>query len=174
MGKHLEEIYWRPGNGAAFLELVQQLTAEPLSADAWVSRLKQSVDSVVQQEEQDYLQAVQTGPKIKPGQQASSWSCICAASNSSLQTAFVTRRTLVLDLFCQSVSCVDILAVPNLRPCCFSLSTIYTTCYSAVLGTIVVGVLKGVLCRAQSEHGMLRSIARRALDGFNVICRRAS
>jgi len=39
VGKDLEEIYWRPGNGAAFLELVQQLTAEPLSADAWVSRL---------------------------------------------------------------------------------------------------------------------------------------
>ncbi len=79
VGKDLEEIYWRPGNGAAFLELVQQLTAEPLSADAWVSSLKQSVDSVVQQEEQDYLQAIQTGPKIKPGQQASSWSCIRAA-----------------------------------------------------------------------------------------------
>lgn len=76
MGKDLEETYWRPGNGAAFLELVQQLTAEPLSADAWVSRLNQSVVSVVQQEEQDYLQAVQTGPKIKPGQQASSCSCI--------------------------------------------------------------------------------------------------
>ncbi len=111
----MEEIYWRPGNGAAFLELVQQLTAEPLSADAWVSRLKQSVDSVVLQEEQDYQQAVQTGPKIKPGQHASSWSCIYEASNSSLHTDFATTRTHV---FGQSVSCVDILAMPSLRPCC--------------------------------------------------------
>lgn len=70
VGKDLEEAYWRPGNGAAFLELVHQLTGEALSADAWVYKLQESVGSMVQQEEQDYQQAVQKGPKLKPGQPA--------------------------------------------------------------------------------------------------------
>ena len=61
-------MYWRPGNGAAFLDLVHQLTGEALTADAWVSKLKESVSSVVQQEEQEYKEAVQKGPKIKPGE----------------------------------------------------------------------------------------------------------
>ena len=69
----MEEAYWRPGNGAAFLDLVHSLTGEPLSADAWVRRLQQSVGSVLQQEEHDYQEAVQEGPKIKPGQCAQSW-----------------------------------------------------------------------------------------------------
>lgn len=68
VGKDLEEAYWRPGNGAAFLDLVHQLTGEPLSADAWVNKLQESVSSVVQQEEQDYQQAVKMGPKLRPGQ----------------------------------------------------------------------------------------------------------
>ena len=67
VGKDLEEAYWRPGNGAAFLDLVQGLTGEPLSADGWVSKLQESVSSVVQQEEQEYKESVQKGPKVKPG-----------------------------------------------------------------------------------------------------------
>ena len=70
VGADLEEAYWRPGNGAAFLDLVEQLTGQPLTADAWVGKLKESVASVVQQEEKDYQEAVQQGPKIKPGKQA--------------------------------------------------------------------------------------------------------
>lgn len=69
VGQDVEEVYWRPGNGAAFLDLVQQLTGEALTADAWVSKLKESVSSVVQQEDKDYQEAVQKGPKIKPGEQ---------------------------------------------------------------------------------------------------------
>lgn len=67
MGRDLEEVYWRPGNGAAFLDLVQQLTGQPLSADAWVEQLQQPIASLLQQEEQDYREAVQQGPKLKPG-----------------------------------------------------------------------------------------------------------
>lgn len=67
VGQDVEEVYWRPGNGAAFLDLVHQLTGEALTADAWVSKLKESVSSVVQQEEKEYQEAVQQGPKIKPG-----------------------------------------------------------------------------------------------------------
>ena len=61
-------MYWQPGNGSAFLDLVHQLTGQHLSADAWISKLQQSVESVVQQEELDYKEAVQEGPRIKPGQ----------------------------------------------------------------------------------------------------------
>ena len=67
VGKDLEEVYWRPGNGAAFLDLVQQLTGHPLSADAWVAQLQEPVASLLQHEEQDYKDAVQKGPKLKPG-----------------------------------------------------------------------------------------------------------
>lgn len=67
VGKDLEEVYWRPGNGAAFLDLVQQLTGQPLSADAWVAQLQEPIASLLQHEEQDYKNAVQKGPKLKPG-----------------------------------------------------------------------------------------------------------
>lgn len=32
VGKDLMDVYWRPGNGAMFLDLVQQLTGKPLAA----------------------------------------------------------------------------------------------------------------------------------------------
>lgn len=70
VGKDLEEVYWRPGNGAAFLDLVHQLTGQPLSADAWVQQLQQPIAALLQEEEQDYKEAVQKGPKLKPGQPA--------------------------------------------------------------------------------------------------------
>ena len=81
----MEEGYWRPGNGAAFLDLVQQLTGQPLSADAWVEQLKEPVASLLQTEEQDYKQAVQQGPKLKsggfttamPGYQVFCWKLPC-------------------------------------------------------------------------------------------------
>ena len=75
VGKDVEEVYWRPGNGAAFLDLVQQLTGEALTADAWVSKLKESVTSVVRQEEKDYQEAEQQGPQVKPGESYSSPHC---------------------------------------------------------------------------------------------------
>lgn len=68
VGQDVEEVYWRPGNGAAFLDLVHQLTGEALTANAWVSKLKESVSSVLQQEEKEYQEAVRQGPKIKPGE----------------------------------------------------------------------------------------------------------
>jgi hypothetical protein len=40
VGAALSEVYWRPGNSAAFLDLVQQLTGAPLTADAWVAELQ--------------------------------------------------------------------------------------------------------------------------------------
>jgi len=29
-------VYWQPGNGEAFLDLVEKLTGKPLTGDAWV------------------------------------------------------------------------------------------------------------------------------------------
>jgi hypothetical protein len=40
VGRELTEVYWRPGNGASFLELVEKLTGAPLAADAWVAALE--------------------------------------------------------------------------------------------------------------------------------------
>lgn len=77
VGKDLEEVYWRPGNGAAFLDLVHQLTGQPLSADAWVQQLQQPIAALLQEEEQDYQEAVQAGPKLKPGRRAHSTS-VCS------------------------------------------------------------------------------------------------
>jgi hypothetical protein len=47
IGKELTEAYWRPGNGECFLDLVQNLTGEPLTADAWVEELQQPTDALV-------------------------------------------------------------------------------------------------------------------------------
>ena len=51
MGKDLGEAYWQPGNGAAFLDLVQGLTGQPLSPDCWESKFKERVSRVVPQYE---------------------------------------------------------------------------------------------------------------------------
>ena len=47
VGKELTEVYWQPGNGAAFLDLVQQLTGKPLAADAWIAELQTPLDKLV-------------------------------------------------------------------------------------------------------------------------------
>lgn len=47
VGRDLSEVYWAPGNGAAFLDLVAQLTGRPLAADAWVAELQQPTDALV-------------------------------------------------------------------------------------------------------------------------------
>ncbi len=47
VGKQLADVYWRFGNGAAFLDLVKQLTGKPLAADAWVSELQTPMDKEV-------------------------------------------------------------------------------------------------------------------------------
>ena len=47
VGKDLTEFYWRPGNAESFLALVEGLTGEPLTADAWVEDLQKPVDVLV-------------------------------------------------------------------------------------------------------------------------------
>ncbi|MEW5318707.1 MAG: hypothetical protein WDW38_009905 [Sanguina aurantia] len=68
IGKDLTETYWLPGNSEGFLDLVQKLTGEPLSADAWVNKLSRPLAEVLKQEQADYEEAVTKGPTIKAGE----------------------------------------------------------------------------------------------------------
>lgn len=63
VGKDLTDVYWRPGNGAMFLDLVQQLTGKPLAADAWVARLQRDTQALMEREKEQYEAAVKEGPK---------------------------------------------------------------------------------------------------------------
>ncbi|KAJ9506361.1 hypothetical protein QJQ45_019497 [Haematococcus lacustris] len=69
VGKELAEVYWAPGNGAAFLDLVQQLTGTPLAADAWIKHLEQPLEQLLEQERAAYAEAVAAGPRLKPGEE---------------------------------------------------------------------------------------------------------
>jgi len=69
VGKDLADVYWAPGNGAAFLDLVQKLTGKPLAADAWVHELERPLDQVLREEKIEYEAAAAAGPAIKPGQE---------------------------------------------------------------------------------------------------------
>ena len=64
VGADLTEGYWRPGNGAPFLELVERLTGKPLSADAWVAGLVEDLGAKVQQEHKEYVLAVKGGRRV--------------------------------------------------------------------------------------------------------------
>jgi hypothetical protein len=63
VGKDLTDVYWQPGNGSMFLDLVQQLTGKPLVADAWVNRLKRDTQALLAREKEQYEAAVKAGPK---------------------------------------------------------------------------------------------------------------
>ena len=60
-------MYWRPGNGASFLDLVEKLTGSPLAGDAWVAALKKSTPDKVAAEKAAYETALKAGPAIPPG-----------------------------------------------------------------------------------------------------------
>ena len=60
-------MYWRPGNGASFLDLVEKLTGAPLAGDAWVAALEKSTADKLAQEKAAYEAALKKGPAIPPG-----------------------------------------------------------------------------------------------------------
>lgn len=68
VGEELAEVYWRPGNSEMFLDLVQKLTGQPLTADAWVAELEKSTEETVREEREAYERAVKEGPKYKAGE----------------------------------------------------------------------------------------------------------
>ena len=63
VGAALTSVYWRPGNSAAFLDLVDRLTGKPLLADAWVARLQVPLADLLTREKAEYEAAVKAGPK---------------------------------------------------------------------------------------------------------------
>jgi hypothetical protein len=63
VGKDLTDVYWQPGNGSMFLDLVQQLTGKPLVADAWVNRLQRDTQALLAREKEQYEAAIKAGPK---------------------------------------------------------------------------------------------------------------
>ncbi|KAF8067346.1 pam-b [Scenedesmus sp. PABB004] len=70
VGADLAACYWRPGNGAAFLDLVAGLTGRPLGSAAWVARLQMPIEELLAKEREDYDAAVKAGPRFKPGSEA--------------------------------------------------------------------------------------------------------
>lgn len=54
VGPTLTKEYWQPGNSEPFLSLVENLTGTPLTGDAWVNDLKQSVEDVLKEEKVKY------------------------------------------------------------------------------------------------------------------------
>ncbi|CAK0829101.1 unnamed protein product [Prorocentrum cordatum] len=61
VGPALAEGYWRPGNSAAFLDLVEGLTGKPLTGDAWQRKLSRPLEEVLESERRDYEAAVRLG-----------------------------------------------------------------------------------------------------------------
>ena len=60
VGEALTQAYWRPGNTANFMDLVEKLTHEPLSGNAWVDSLNRDIDSLIESERRAYDDAIVT------------------------------------------------------------------------------------------------------------------
>lgn len=67
VGKDLAEVYWKPGNSAMFLDLVKELTGEPLTSAAWVASLQRTVEETCVSEKAAYDRAVADGPVFPAG-----------------------------------------------------------------------------------------------------------
>ncbi len=62
-----------------FLDLVQQLTGQPLRADAWVDHLQRPLPQLLEEEHTAYEEAIKTGPRcvIRASQ-------VCSASQAQV------------------------------------------------------------------------------------------
>jgi len=59
IGPSITKAYWEAGNSRPFLELVEELTGKPLTSDAWVGALKETVEDKVKREKKEYDEALQ-------------------------------------------------------------------------------------------------------------------
>lgn len=50
VGRKLAEVYWKPGNGVQFLDLVESMTGAPLTGKAWVAALREPLEDKVASE----------------------------------------------------------------------------------------------------------------------------
>jgi len=62
VGRQLTEVYWRHGNGVAFLDLVRNMTDAPLTGAAWVAALREPLEDKVASEKK----AFDAGLKARP------------------------------------------------------------------------------------------------------------
>jgi hypothetical protein len=67
VGALLSGGYWKAGNTIPYLKMVERVTGEPLSADAWVEELETPLEEVLAQEKADYVAALAKGPRFLPG-----------------------------------------------------------------------------------------------------------
>mmetsp|Transcript_25377 Transcript_25377/g.70623 ORF Transcript_25377/g.70623 Transcript_25377/m.70623 type:complete len:640 (+) Transcript_25377:65-1984(+) len=58
VGEVLTDGYWRCGNAEMFFDLVERLTGKPLTGDAWVKVLEESIESRMESEKAAYESAV--------------------------------------------------------------------------------------------------------------------
>uniref|UniRef100_A0A7S2S766 Peptidase M3A/M3B catalytic domain-containing protein n=1 Tax=Rhizochromulina marina TaxID=1034831 RepID=A0A7S2S766_9STRA len=58
IGKTLTQAYWQPGNSAMFLDLVENLTGEPLTGAAWIEALEEDLEVKLAREKIEYDQAM--------------------------------------------------------------------------------------------------------------------
>jgi hypothetical protein len=70
VGALLSGSYWKAGNTVPFLDMVQKLTGEPLTAEAWVEDLETPLETVIAREKADYAAAVAKGPRFATGDPA--------------------------------------------------------------------------------------------------------
>lgn len=68
IGKDICEAYWKCGNSEMFLDLVERLTGGPLVSDAWVQRLEQDVETLIENERKEYDIAVAQGSPLEEGE----------------------------------------------------------------------------------------------------------
>lgn len=67
VGEELRHGYWLPGNSERFLNLVNNVTGSPLSSDAWVHDLSQSVTDKIDEEKIRYEEGLKAGAAVKKG-----------------------------------------------------------------------------------------------------------
>jgi hypothetical protein len=58
VGPTLAKGYWEHGNARDFLDLVKDVTGKELSGDAWVARLKETVEECLASEKKEYEKAL--------------------------------------------------------------------------------------------------------------------
>jgi len=68
VGEVLTEKYWKCGNAEMFFDIVQGLTGQPLTGDAWVRVLEEDIETTVREEKVAYEKAVALPDPRKGGE----------------------------------------------------------------------------------------------------------
>ncbi|MDP8206257.1 MAG: M3 family metallopeptidase [Candidatus Electryonea clarkiae] len=83
IGPDLAEIYWKPGNSKNFLQLVEELTGEPFSADATIELVNQPLEEVFE----DAEKSVQRVNKSQPYQDKVNLDAIITMAHGDVKIA---------------------------------------------------------------------------------------